>query len=662
MNGVILNGQYVSEKIDEFVLEKIKYENDKSVNSIRCKKKKKLFIIYSKNIVSYSYLYIILKKSIYLNSDVVIVLIRVNKNVSEEKLTKIIKKININENNDTSLIILSPLSYHINKCYISEFIQKEKDIDCSNYKRILKLINIIDENSFWKGKTNNKINNDKNMNYKYICSYDNCRLLLPSLFPFWKIIQNFYMAYFDLFLKWCMHVENGKMIADKKRNVFQIFCCNNLINNNEDMIIPYKKENVNKFYNMSFLCYNEKKIYIHIKNDNRKEDLYNIIIYSHLKFNKVCDNNQNDVLIFNYLENVNYNLPCCIHSILLFIKYYNIEIKNKNVLILNNNINIFLTLFIFFMRNNISTVVYDPLNGQVLCRYEKKKNSDDNKKIYLNINGNEILITNEDDFKRKCKIFINHFVYNYKKYGHNKNKEILKNMENEIIKSSDIIIIGIGRHHILSKRHIKENVIILDLGINLIPSPPKNKTNTKKKEQKKKKHFAYNMKNDESVYNYDAKIDKENIIGEQYQLNNVYFEKSKNVIQNNYYLPLQKFNKKIGEYNKVYNFRRNHKRRHANLLYKLKRYYYFLNRSYGYKYINDNKLKRRMRISNKKILNDNKSKLKYINCLANILKNYVIMGDVDMSCKSKCSYISSVPGGLGPITTSMLFYNLYFKN
>ncbi|SOV74845.1 bifunctional methylenetetrahydrofolate dehydrogenase/cyclohydrolase, putative [Plasmodium sp. gorilla clade G3] len=655
MNGVILNGQYVSEKIDEFVLEKIKYEYDKSANSNIWKRKKKLFIIYSKNIVSYSYLYIILKKSLYLNSDVVFVLIRVNKNVSEEKLTKIIKKININKNNDISLIILSPLSYHINKCYISEFIQKEKDIDCSNYKTILNLINVIEEDSFWKSKPNNDINNDKKMNYENICSYDNSRVLLPSHFPFWKIIENFYMAFFDLFLKWCTHVKNGKMMADKKGNMFQIFCCNNLINNNEDMIIQSRKENVNKFYNMSFLCYNEKKN-IQIKNDNMKEDHYNIIIYSHLKFNKECDNNQNDVLIFNYLKNINYNLPCCIHSILLFIKYYKIEIRNKNVLILNNNINIFLALFIFFMRNNISTIVYDPLNGQVLCRYEKKKKTHDNKNIYLNINGNQILITNEADFKRKCRIFINQFVYKYKKYGHIKNKDILKNMENEIIKSSDIIIIGIGRNHILRKRHIKENVIILDLGINLIPSPPKNK------KKKKKKDFADITKNDESVYNYDGNIDKGNIIGEQDELKNEYFTKAKNGIQNNYYLPLQKFNKDIEQYNKVYYFRRNHEKRHANLFYKLKSDYYFLNKSYRFKDVNDNNLKRRMRICNNKILNDNKSKLKYMNCLVNILKNYVIMGDVDMNCKNKCSYISSVPGGLGPITTSMLFYNLYFKN
>ncbi|SOV77646.1 bifunctional methylenetetrahydrofolate dehydrogenase/cyclohydrolase, putative [Plasmodium reichenowi] len=655
MNGVILNGHYVSEKIDEFVLEKIKYEDVKNIHSKRWKRKKKLFIIYSKNIVSYSYLYILLKKSIYLNSDVVFVLIRVNKKVSEEKLIKIIKKININENNDTSLIILSPLSYHINKCYISEFIQKEKDIDCSNYKTILKLINIIEENSFWNIQPNNDMNNDKKMNYENLCSYDNCRVLLPSLFPFWKIIQNFYMAYFDLFLKWCMHVKNGKMIGDKKGNVFQIFCCNHLINNNEDMILQCRKENVNKFYNMSFLCYNEKKIYIHNKNDNMKADQYNIIIYSHLKFDKESDYKKNDVLIFNYLKDVNYNLPCCIHSILLFIKYYKIEMRDKDVLILNNNINIFLTLFIFFMRNNISTIVYDPLNGQVLCRYEKTKKSHDNKKVYLNINGNQILIKNEEDFKKKCKIFINQFVYNYKKYGHIKNNDILKNMEKEIIKSADIIIIGIGRHHILSKRHIKENVIILDLGINLISSPSR-----KKKKKKKKKDLAHITKNDEILY--DRKIDKENIIGEEHELNNVYFTKDKNGIQNNYYVPLQKINKEIELCNKVYYFRRNHEKRQANLLYKLKRDYYFLNRSYRYKDINDNNLKRRMRICNNKILNDNKSKLKYMNNLTNILKNYVIMGDVDMNCKNKCSYISSVPGGLGPITTSMLFYNLYFKN
>ncbi|ETW50437.1 hypothetical protein PFMALIP_01603 [Plasmodium falciparum MaliPS096_E11] len=657
MNGVILNGHYVSEKIDEFVLEKIKYEDAKNIHSKEWKRKKKLFIIYSKNIVSYSYLYILLKKSIYLNSDVVFVLIRVNKKVSEEKLIKIIKRININENNDTSLIILSPLSYHINKCYISEFIQKEKDIDCSNYKTFLKLINIIEENSFWKSQPNNDMNNDKKMNYENVCTYDNCRVLLPALFPFWKIIQNFYMAYFDLFLKWCTHVKNGKMIADKKGNGFQIFCCNHLINNNEHMIVQSRKENVNKFYDMSFLCYKGKKKNIHNKNDNMKADQYNIIIYSHLKFNKECNNNQNDVLIFNYLKNVNYNLPCCIHSILLFIKYYKIEMRDKNVLILNNNINIFLTLFIFFMRNNISTIVYDPLNGQVLCRYEKTKKSHDNKNFYLNINGNQILIKNVEDFKKKCRIFINQFVCNYKKYGHIKNNDILKNMEKEIIKSADIIIIGIGRHHILSKRHIKENVIILDLGINLIPSPSKKKT---KKKKKKKKYLAHITKNDEILY--DRKIDKENIIGEEHELNNVYFTKDKNGIQNNYYVPLQKINKEIEECNKVYYFRRNHEKRQANLLYKLKRDYYFLNISYGYKHINNSNLKRRMRICNNKMLNDNKSKLKYMNSLANILKNYVIMGDVDMNCKNKCSYISSVPGGLGPITTSMLFYNLYFKN
>ena len=43
-------------------------------------------------------------------------------------------------------------------------------------------------------------------------------------------------------------------------------------------------------------------------------------------------------------------------------------------------------------------------------------------------------------------------------------------------------------------------------------------------------------------------------------------------------------------------------------------------------------------------------------------ENGKIVGDVDFSCYDKCSYITPVPGGVGPMTVAMLMENLYELN
>ncbi|CRH00830.1 bifunctional methylenetetrahydrofolate dehydrogenase/cyclohydrolase, putative [Plasmodium relictum] len=617
MSCTFLNGYNIAERIDEAILERIIHNNKKKLKS-KCQVKK-LFIIYSENISNYSYLYIILKKSIYLNSDVIFILIRINKDVSENKLKNIIQKIS-NKNNDSYIIILSPLSCHINKCYISKYIKEEKDIDGANYKTIFKLI----KNS----------NNIVSSNISY------------SFLTFINILQNSYIKIFNVLLNFFWTILFFPVL-EKKESSKKIVIANNSINNK---ILKTPKGNCKAISNMLF---NYKK-----KQDNENS-------------NKL--QRENDILIRNYLKNVNYNIPCCVYSILLFIKYYNINIKNKNILILNNNINIFLTLFILFFRNKISTIVYDAITGNILCRY---KNNDRNK-FYFNINNKKSLIKDEEDFRCKCKKFLNYYIVSKNKNRKISKENIKKNMKNKIIKFSDVIIIGIGCSNILKKKHIKKSAVILDLGINL-KYYEKNNTKFESSEQGNKNKNANKYINENNNVNFKIDLYKKKNYN-YFQRRFLYGHKNVEIVFNKrkrkilYFFRKAKIKLKVD--NNIPSLRCTNiklKKYKNNSLY-IKRKEKKKNPFHRYTEVtrfkicsinNENRNRHREKKKKKKYithLKTNESKLKFANKLAKFLENYNITGDADLKCSDKCQYISSVPGGLGPITTSILFYNLYFK-
>ncbi|CRG93884.1 bifunctional methylenetetrahydrofolate dehydrogenase/cyclohydrolase, putative [Plasmodium gallinaceum] len=613
MSCTLLNGYCISEKIDEIILERI--INDKNKKLKGKFKEKKLFIIYSKNIANYSYLYIILKKSIYLNSDVIFILIRINKDVSENKLKDIIQKISRKRSN-SSIIILSPLSCHINKCYISKYIKKCNDIDGVNYKTILELI-----------KSSNNI-----------VSYN----IPHSFLTLINYVRNSYIKIFNKLLKF-FFTSFFFPLKKKEEISKKIDTENNSINNK---VAKAQKGNYEAIKNMLF-CYNKKQNYEYSDESQRKYD----------------------ILLHNYLKNIKYSIPCCVYSILLFIKYYNINIKNKNILIINNNINIFLSLFILFFRNKISTIVYDAVKGNILCRYKKN----DKNKFYFKINNRKLLIKDEEDFKSKCNNFMNYHVVSKNQNRKFSKGDIKKNMKKKIIKFSDIIIIGLGCSNILKKKHVKRNAIILDLGINL-KYCENNNTKFELSEQARNNTNKYikennngNFKNDtyeRKDYNY---LQRNFLYGNKYVVAACNKRKRKSLfsfrktkiklkVDNNTLLPSSTNIKLKKHKNNIY---MKIKERNRNSFYKLPGTIRF--KTSSIKYENVNRYKEKGKRKNFIYLKTNKSKLEFSNKLSKFLVNYEIIGDVDLNCKKKCQYISSVPGGLGPITTSILFYNLYFK-
>ncbi|VTZ79582.1 bifunctional methylenetetrahydrofolate dehydrogenase/cyclohydrolase, putative [Plasmodium yoelii] len=648
MKPELLIGLPVSEQIDQLILKKIEnYKKENLENGIKFEVKKKLYVIYSKNVVAYSYLYILLKKSIYLKLDINFILIKVDKKYSQEKLINLIKKINKKKGDNISILILSPLSFHINKFYVSKFISEKKDIDASNNNAIFKVLNIKKSLLQFFELNTNFINNDKkNINFVNIYNYiSNCKkrdntydtyinkdkifdvrsfnneCVYPKRFISIRHIPNFiYLVqlFFPIFQSLLFSYYKFIIINIKYILIYYI---QNILKNNCEKI--YKKDKVEE-YNT-----NIKKTIIKSKNEYR-DNLNNCDINKSLENISINMNTE----IYNYLnEFTKFNIPCCVHSIILFIKYYNIKIENKKILILNNNINIFLTLFYFFYKIGISTTVYDAVNGYTICRYNKdaKKKK---KQIYFFIKidkkkkKKKLYVHDDYDFKNKIRKFINNYIYNINKHIQSNKKYVIikNNLKKNIIKNSDIIIIGIGYFNILKKTHIKKNAIILDLGINLIST-----SHVKKKEKKKKKKKLCTSQ----VQNKIQEINQ-----------SIIPIKPSSCLSEQTCFSIKYRNKRIYEQRKIQN-----KRKCGNI-----------NRmSFQNSDKNEYRKKKLKNKYNQILLKNDKLKLEFANKLSKFFKNYEIFGDVDLNCRKKTAYISSVPGGIGPITTSMLFYNLYLK-
>ncbi|SCO61293.1 bifunctional methylenetetrahydrofolate dehydrogenase/cyclohydrolase, putative [Plasmodium berghei] len=654
MKPELLIGLPISEKIDQLILKKIEnYKKENLENGIELEVKKNLYVIYSKNVVAYSYLYILLKKSIYLKLDINFILVKIDKKYSQEKLINLIKKINKKKGDNTSILILSPLSFHINKFYVSKFISEKKDIDASNNNAIFKVLNIKKSLLQFFGLDTNFINNDKkNINfvniYTYIphCkkrdniydtytnetlnkenifdvrSFDN-ECIYPQRFISITHIPNFIylVQLFFLIFQSLLFIYYMLIIINKKYTL--IYCIQNILTNNCEYI--YKKDKVEEYNG------NIKKTIVKSRNYYRDNS-------SSLDINKPLKNisiNMNTE-IYNYLnEFTKFNIPCCVHSIILFIKYYNIKIENKKILILNNNINIFLTLFYFFYKIGISTTVYDAVNGYTICRYNKDAKK--KRKIYFFMKidkkkkKKKLYVHDDHDFKNKIRKFINNYIYNINKHIQSNKKYVIikNNLKKNIIKNSDIIIIGIGYFNVLKKKHIKKNAIILDLGINLI-------SKSRKKKKKKKKLCTNQVENKIQEINESTIPIEPSCLCERTCFSIKYR------------------NKRVYEQKKVQNKR---KCRNVNRMSFQKTDICKDSCSYQNEYIKK-KFKNKY---NQILLKNDQLKLEFANKLSKFFKNYEIFGDVDLNCRKNSSHISAVPGGIGPITTSMLFYNLYLK-
>ncbi|CAD2095608.1 bifunctional methylenetetrahydrofolate dehydrogenase/cyclohydrolase, putative [Plasmodium vinckei brucechwatti] len=650
MKPDLLIGLPVSEKIDQLILKKIEnYKKESLEKGVEFKGKKKLYVIYSKNVVAYSYLYILLKKSIYLKLDIIFILVKVDKKYSQEKLINLIKKVNKKKGDNASILILSPLSFHINKFYVSKFINEKKDIDASNNNTIFKVLNIKKSLlQFFGLDTNFTYKNENNVNLVSIYTYTPHCKKRDSIYdtytneeriidvrnadnqcvsPQWFIsmvhIQNFIyliQLFFSLFQSLLFSYYLFIIINIKYA---LIYCIKNVLTNNCEEI--YKKGKIEENNT------NVKKVIVKSTNYYRGNSNHWCIKKSLKNVSKSMDTE-----IYNYLNKfTKYNIPCCVHSIILFIKYYNIKIENKKILILNNNINIFLTLFYFFYKIGISTTVYDAVNGYTICRYNKDAKKK-NKQIYFFMKigkkkKKKLYVHDENDFKNKIRKFINNYIYNINKHiQSNKKYSIIKNnLKKNIIKNSDIIIIGIGYFNILKKKHIKKNAIILDLGINLIS------TSLIKKKEKKKLCASSKVENKTQGTNESTTPIESSCLCERKCFSIKYRKK------------------RVYEQRKVQN-----KRKCRNINKGSFQKTDVCNDSSGNHECRKEELKNRY---NKILLKNDTLKLEFANKLSKFFKNYEIFGDVDLNCKKKSSYISAVPGGIGPITTSMLFYNLYFK-
>ncbi|GAB67252.1 hypothetical protein PCYB_112730, partial [Plasmodium cynomolgi strain B] len=623
MNCATLYGHELASQIDQLVIRKIANEKIQVGGNKNWPKERTLFIIYSKNIATYSYLHILLKKSLLLNAGVTFVLVRVHNGCNEKRLINLIKKINRRGKN-TWLIILSPLSRHINKCYISSFIGEEKDVDRSNCAPIWKLL--------FRGRSSSSGSRSSCST----CGGDDhnvgCMTLTQPI-PLAHATPYLFTQRYEAFLQFLFCIFHLRMIK-KGEHIWTNALANASMRKEKAV-----EGDAEKFSYVTEGDYPSR--------DNT------------LRRNLCSDVKQRSnvsPVIHNYLRSsTKYNLPCCVHAILLFLKYYHIYVKGKRVLILSSNISIFLSLFAFFFQSEVSTTVYDPLRGEVLCRYDGG-----DQKCYLRTsNLGKLHIRNETDFKKKCAVFSNSYVSTskgYTKITHQDLSTLRKNMDKRIVKHSDVIIIAIGCPHILKKKNIKEGAIILDLGINLVPprgrhmqrmvapfcgSSVGNKKVEMKKGYPKVKEGNFpcrrgffprgkfkngasspKLQNRTSLVKHICLSSPR--IGKTATCENSFGEESTGVIiegtspsQSSNDSPISPPNGGIkGAHNKCH-----------------------------------------------KIipLKSRKSKIKFANGLAKCLQNYEIVGDADANCKQKCALVSSVPGGLGPITTSMLFYNLYFN-
>ncbi|EUD68620.1 hypothetical protein C922_01019 [Plasmodium inui San Antonio 1] len=617
MSCTTLYGYELVSQIDQLVIRKIANEKIQPGGNKNWPQEKTLFIIYSKNIATYSYLQILLKKSLFLNADVTFVLVRVHNGSNEKSLINFIKKINTRGKN-TWVIILSPLSRHINKCYISSFINEEKDVDRSNCAPIWKLL--------FRGSSSSR------STYGGDGHNDGYRTLVQPI-PFSHGAPYLFAQSCEAFLQFLFCILHLGMI---KKGEY--------IWTNSTANAPIQKEKAAEGDTEKFSDATEGD---YPSSDNT------------LPSNLCSDIKQISNIspeIKKYLRSsTKYNLPCCVHAILLFLRYYHIHVKGKSVLILSSNISIYLSLFAFFFRSDVSTTVYDPLRGEVLCRYDGRA-----KKCYLRTrNIGKLHIKNEADFKKKCIMFSNSYVSaskGYTKITHQDLSTLRKNMDRRIVKRSDVIIIAVGCPHILKKKNIKEGAIILDLGINLVPlrgrhmerlvepfcgsSVGKKQVEMKKRPQKvderkfpsRKRLFpCEKFKNGESSPKLQNCISlvkhiclNSPRIGKTATCENFFGEETTGVIREGT-SPSQCSNDSLisppsGGIMGV------HSKCHKIIP-----------------------------------LKSRKSKIKFANGLAKFLQNYEIVGDADANCKKKCALLSSVPGGLGPITTSMLFYNLYFN-
>ncbi|ANQ08915.1 Uncharacterized protein PCOAH_00033720 [Plasmodium coatneyi] len=598
MSCATLYGYELASQIDQLVIRKIANEKIQIGGNKNRPEKKTLFIIYSKNIATYSYLHILLKKSLLLSADVTFVLVRVQRRCNEKRLINLIKKINRRGKN-TWLIILSPLSRHINKCYISSFISQEKDVDRSNCAPIWKLL-CNGSSSTYGGDAHN----------------DRCMTLVqPAPYLFRQNCEAFLQ-----FLLFILHLRMVKKGEDIWKNAIANASMR------EEKAVKGDTENFSDATEGGYPS-RDNTLRINLRSDVKQ----------------ICNVSSE---IQNYLSSTKYNLPCCVHAILLFLKYYHIHVKGKSVLILSSNISIFLSLFAFFFQSEVSTTVYDPLRGEVLCKYDGGV-----KKCYLRTsNLGKLHIRNEGDFKRKCKKFSKSYVSSskgYTKITHQDLSTLSRNINRRIVKNSDVIIVAIGCPHILKKKNIKEGAIILDLGINLVPpggrhmermvSPfcPPTVGNRKVQERNfpcrrgllprgkfKNGPFSPKLQNRTSLVKHICLSSPR--IGKTATCENSLSEETTQVIREDTSPSHCSNDASIcppsGGIKRVHNK--------------------------GHKIIP---------------LKSRKSKIKFANGLVKCLQNYEIVGDADPNCKQKCTLVSSVPGGLGPITTSMLFYNLYFN-
>ncbi|KJP84744.1 hypothetical protein AK88_05625 [Plasmodium fragile] len=615
MNCATLYGYELASQIDQLVMRKIANEKIQVGENKNWPQQKTLFIIYSKNISTYSYLHIILKKSLFLSADITFVLIRVHKGCNEKRLINLIKKINTRGKN-TWLIILSPLSRHINKCYISTFITEEKDVDRSNCALMWKLLFRGSRSSTCGGDAHN----------------DGCMTLVPPI-PLAHPPPYLYTQSDEAFLLCLLYILHLRMIK-KSEYIWTNAIANATIR--KEKTVEGDSQNVSDPTEGNY--------------PSRDNTLPSNLCSDVKHINNVSPE------IHNYLRSsTKYNLPCCVHAVLLFLKYYQIHVKGKNVLILSSNINIFLSLFACFFRNEISTTVYDPLRGEVLCRYSEEEN-----KCYLRTsNLGKLHIRNKTDFKNKCTIFSNSYVATikgYTKITHQDLSTLSKNIDRRIVKKADVIIIAIGCPYILKKKNIKQGAIVLDFGINLVPP--------------RGRHMDSRVTSlcDSSVRNKRVDMEKgpPKVEEGNFPCRRGFFQRAKykkganyNTLQNRKGLVkhICLSCSRIGKTATCENF-------FGEETTRVKREGTSPSHSY-----NDcpicppsGGIKRAHNKFHKIIpLKSRNSKIKFANGLAKCLHNYAIVGDVDANCKQKCALVSSVPGGLGLITTSMLFYNLYFN-
>ncbi|SCP04964.1 bifunctional methylenetetrahydrofolate dehydrogenase/cyclohydrolase, putative [Plasmodium ovale] len=721
MNNSSLNGYPIAEIIDELIFQRIEFDRRRKLKKGKLPRKKKLYIIYSKNVVTYSYLYILLKKSIFLRAAIIFVLIQIDRKYSQERVTKLIKKIN-GKGKNTALIVLSPLSYHINKCYISKFIHEEKDIDGSNYEALLKLFSTCNGHysstepmtafaaisKYISTNTNREKCSQLQNVHLYVQQhelpfvqifhyfYHNWGVTpLETFFTIWyiRILKELKCIFISEIIEHILSVNNIMRIFKKvefyQNKDEQVYICeqNNISNDGDDNDGDDNggddnggddndgddndgEDNGGDDNNGDDNDGDDNDGSRNDDDNNNTKYMSDIII-----FNK-------KLLIYNHLkEYIKYNIPCCVHAIILFIKYYNIKIENKNILIVNNNINIFLSLFYFFFKYNISTTVYDPISGNIICRYKKKYT---NKKLYFYTNKGKLFIKKWDDFKKKINIFTDwyiNYINTYSTLINNKNKLIKKNLKKKIIKNSDLVIIGIGFSNVLKKDHIKKDAVILDLGINLIY--PQNVVKLNKMETSKYRIWSKRKLGlSNFVYTKGNYWNKNKQFWE-------YFSIGKNFIHVRTLAGRDTINREENM-NFLFKTEGAYTIMKRECLFTLVRYIFQMYSS-NTQYKNEESSSMRRHFVNKDekglvvkespslhvhkkggkqngnkwtnqiLLKDDKSKLRFVNILGNALKRYEIVGDAHLNCKKRCNIISSVPGGLGPITTSVLFYNLFFR-